>query len=298
MGGRKKIGIALGGGGARGFAHLGILMALEEHAIPIDVITGTSMGAAVGAVKALRMDLEKLYLILSNLNLNELLGVSESTTREIQRAIGRGVVEYVRGVDLEEITSPPERLARMYELFSLLTAKKSFSDTEIPFAAVAANLTTGERVLLKEGPIYRAVAASAAIPGIFPPVRIKGMYLTDGGIIDKIPIDAAIELGADTVIAVDAGAPMEEMRAKTSLDVMFQSQRITSHALTELQLKEAEEKLNGRFILLRPQVSGITMLAFSKLSQAVKAGEEEVRARLSEIRKLCGIRAASPSSKR
>ncbi len=273
-------------------------MALEEHGIPIDVITGTSMGAAVGAVKALRMDLEKLYLILSNLNLNELLGVSESTTREIQRAIGRGVVEYVRGVDLEEITSPPERLARMYELFSLLTAKKSFSDTEIPFAAVAANLTTGERVLLKEGPIYRAVAASAAIPGIFPPVRIKGMYLTDGGIIDKIPIDAAIELGADTVIAVDAGAPMEEMRAKTSLDVMFQSQRITSHALTELQLKEAEEKLNGRFILLRPQVSGITMLAFSKLSQAVKAGEEEVRARLPEIRKLCGIRAASPSSKR
>ncbi len=294
---RRKIGLALGGGGARGFAHLGILMALKEHGIPVDVITGTSMGAAVGAVKALGMDLKKLYLLLSNLNLNEMLGVSESTTREIQRAIGRGVVEYVRGVDLEEITSPPERLARMYELFSLLTAKKSFSDTEIPFAAVAADLTTGERVLLKEGPIYRAVAASAAIPGIFPPVRIKGMYLTDGGIIDKIPIDAAIELGAETVIAVDAGAPMEGMRAKTSLDVMFQSQRITSHALTELQLKEAEERLNGRFILLRPRVSGITMLAFSRLSQAVKAGEEEVLARLPEIRKLCGIRTASPGSK-
>lgn len=294
---RKKIGLALGGGGARGFAHLGIIMALEEHGIPIDIITGTSMGAAVGAVKALGMDLKKLYLLLSNLNLNEMLGVSESTTREIQRAIGRGVVEYVRGVDLEEITSPPERLARMYELFSLLTAKKSFSNTEIPFAVVAADLTTGERVLLKEGPIYRAVAASAAIPGIFPPVRIKGMYLTDGGIIDKIPIDAAIELGAETVIAVDAGAPMEGMRAKTSLDVMFQSQRITSHALTELQLKEAKEKLNGRFILLRPRVSGITMLAFSKLSRAVKAGEEEILARLPEIRKLCEIRAVSSGSK-
>ncbi len=285
---RKKIGLALGGGGARGFAHLGILMALEEHGIPIDIITGTSMGAAVGAVKALGMDLHKLYLLLSNLDLNEMLGVSESTTREIQRAIGRGVVEYVRGVDLEETTSLPERLARMYELFSLLTAKKEFSDTEIPFAVVAADLTTGERVLLNEGPIYRAVAASAAVPGIFPPVRIGNRYLVDGGIIDKIPTDAAIEMGAEVVIAVDAGSPLTEKRTRTSIDVMFQSQRITSQALTELQLKESKERLNGRLVLLKPQVSMITMLTFSKLDQAVKAGKEETLARLSEIRELCG----------
>ncbi|RLE41034.1 patatin family protein, partial [Candidatus Acetothermia bacterium] len=93
---KLKIGLALGGGGARGFAHLGIIMALEEHGIPIDVITGTSMGAAVGAAKALGMDLGKLHSVLSLLNLNSLLGVSESTSHEIRRAIGRGVVEYMR----------------------------------------------------------------------------------------------------------------------------------------------------------------------------------------------------------
>ncbi len=289
---RKKVGLALGGGGARGFAHLGILMTLEEHGIPIDIITGTSMGAAVGAVKALGMDLNKLYLLLSNLNLNEMLGVSESTTREIQRAIGRGVVEYVWGMDMEETTSLPERLARMYELFSLLTAKKEFSETEIPFAVVAADLATGERVLLNRGPIYRAVAASAAVPGIFPPVRIDDRYLVDGGIIDKIPTDAAIEMGAEVVIAVDAGSPLTGKRTRTSIDVMFQSQRITSQALTELQLKESKEQLNDGLILLKPQVSEITMLSFSKFTQAVKAGREETLARLPEIRELCGISAS------
>ncbi|HDJ30318.1 MAG TPA: hypothetical protein ENF29_04630 [Candidatus Acetothermia bacterium] len=294
---KLKIGLALGGGGARGFAHLGIIMALEEHGIPIDVITGTSMGAAVGAAKALGMDLGKLHSVLSLLNLNSLLGVSESTSHEIRRAIGRGVVEYMRGVDLEEETSLSERLSRLLALFSLLTAKKDFAATQVPFAVVAADLATGARVVLREGPIYRAVAASAAVPGIFPPVRIEGKYLIDGGVIEKIPIAAAIELGANAVIAVDAGAPMEKVRAQTSLDVMFQSQRITSHALTALQIEEARKRLNGRLVLLRPQVSGITMLAFSKLSQAVKAGKEEVLARLPEISESCGVRPVSPDSK-
>jgi len=297
LGKRKRIGIALGGGGARGFAHLGVLIALEENGIPIDVITGTSMGAAIGAAKALGMDLKKLLRLLSYLNLNELLGVSESTTREIRWAIGRGVVEYVRGKDWEKETTPPERLARMFELFSLLTAKKDFSATKIPFAVVAADLITGERVILREGPLYRALAASAAVPGIFHPVRHQGRFLIDGGLIDKIPVDAAIELGAETVIAVDVGAPLAS-KARTSLDVMFQSQRITAQALTALELEEAKERLNGRFLLLRPRVSGITMLAFNRLAQAAAAGEAEARARLPEIRKLCGIRAASPSWKR
>ena len=264
-------------------------MVLEESGVPIDIITGTSMGAVVGAAKALGRDLQRLYLLVSHLNLNEMLGVSESTTREIQRAIGRGVVEYVRGEDLKEETTPPERLARMYELFALFTARQEFADTEIPFAAVAADLLTGERVILHEGPLYRAVAASAAVPGIFHPVRHQGRFLIDGGIIDKIPVEAAIAMGAETVIAVDAGSPLAG-QVRTSLDVMFQAQRITSQALTSLQLKRAAEKLDGRLILLHPQVSHITMLAFSKLGQAVEAGKAEARAHMPEIRKLCGLR--------
>ena len=293
---RKKVGLALGGGGARGFAHLGILMVLEENHIPIDIITGTSMGAVIGAVKALGLDLHKLYTVIGLLDLNEILGVSESTTREIQRAIGRGVVEYVRGEDLKQETTPPERLARMYKLFSLFTANKDFSALTIPFAAVAADLLTGERVILRDGPIYRAVAASAAVPGVFHPVHHQGRFLIDGGVIDKIPIDAALELGAQVVIAIDASSPLAG-HVRTSLDVMFQAQRITSQALTSLQIKRAIELLPDRFLYLHPQVDTITMLAFSKFQQAVTAGREAAETHMDEIRRLCGVRAPRSTKK-
>ena len=167
---RRKIGLALGGGGARGFAHLGVLIALAENEIPIDFLSGTSMGAVIGAARALGMDLDRLRRLLSCLDINELLQVSESTIREVQKAIGRGLIEYVRGSDWHASDGFPQDLARVYELFSLLTANKEFSDTVIPFTVVAADLETGERVVLTEGKLYKAVTASAAIPGTFSPV--------------------------------------------------------------------------------------------------------------------------------
>ena len=119
---QRKVGIALGGGGARGFAHLGVLLALEENGIPIDIITGTSMGAGMGALKALGMDLYKVERILNCLDLNSLLQVSDSTLREVQRTIGRGMVEYVRGARWRQEGTVPENLDRMSQFFSLLTA--------------------------------------------------------------------------------------------------------------------------------------------------------------------------------
>lgn len=285
---RRKIGLALGGGGARGFAHLGVLIALEEHDIPVDMIVGTSMGAAMGAAKALGMDLNKLARLLSHLDLNELLQVSENTMREVQRAIARGMVEYVRGTSWRKETAP-ENLARMYELFSLLTAKKSFSDVQIPFAVVAADVESGERVVLKEGKLYQAVTASAAVPGIFAPVDHAGRYLIDGGVIEKVPAEVAIDMGADIVIAVDTGAQLAR-RVDSSFEVLFQSQRITSQELTAVQLERARKRLDGRLVLLQPDVASITLFAFERLPEAVQAGKEETLARMAEIKQLCGIR--------
>ncbi|TSA51567.1 hypothetical protein D4R47_00335, partial [archaeon] len=205
---RRKIGLALGGGGARGFAHLGVLIALAENEIPIDFLSGTSMGAVIGAARALGMDLDRLRRLLSCLDINELLQVSESTIREVQKAIGRGLIEYVRGSDWHASDGFPQDLARVYELFSLLTANKEFSDTVIPFTVVAADLETGERVVLTEGKLYKAVTASAAIPGTFSPVAHQGRYLIDGGVIDKVPASVTIDMGANVVIAVDTGAPL------------------------------------------------------------------------------------------
>jgi NTE family protein len=281
-----KIGLALGGGGARGFAHLGVLIALEENDIPIDIITGTSMGAAMGAIKALGLDLRKMERLLASLDLNDLLQVSDSTLREMERGIGRGMLEYLRGSSWREPGYIPERLARMFRLFYLLSANKGFSEIVVPFAVVAAELESGARVVLNEGKIYKAVTASAAIPGVFYPVRHEGRYLIDGGVIDKIPADVAVELGAGIVIAVDTSSPLEK-RVENSLYVLLQAQRIPSAELTELQLDRVRKQVNGRFILLRPDLEGIAMLAFNRLGEAVQAGREEALARMDEIKALC-----------
>jgi len=276
----------LGGGGARGFAHLGVLMALEENDIPIDIITGTSMGAAMGAIKALGLNLRKMERLLSSLDLNDLLQVSDSTLREMERGIGRGMMEYLRGSSWREPGYIPERLARMFRLFYLLSANKGFSEIVVPFAVVAAELESGARVVLSEGKIYKAVTASAAIPGVFYPVRHEGRYLIDGGVIDKIPADVAVELGAGIVIAVDTSSPLEK-RVENSLYVLLQAQRIPSAELTELQLDRVRKQVNGRFILLRPDLEGIGMLAFNHLGEAVQAGREKALTRMDEIKALC-----------
>ena len=285
---RRKIGLALGGGGARGFAHLGVLIALSENGIPIDFISGTSMGAVVGAARAIGTDLDHLSRLLSCLDINELLQVSDSTIREVQKAIGRGLIEYVRGSDWHANESFPQDLARIYELFSLLTANKDFSDTVIPFAAVAADLETGDRVVLTRGKLYKAVAASAAVPGTFSPVEHQGRYLIDGGVIDKVPASVTIDMGAEVVIAVDTSAPLTRS-VNTTLDSLLQSQRITSHELTRLQMEHAHQRVDGRLILLHPKVDWITMLAFKHVTEAIAAGKEEVYDHINEIKKLCGL---------
>ena len=285
---RRKIGLALGGGGARGFAHLGVIIALAENDIPLDFISGTSMGAVMGAARALGMDLDRLRRLVSCININELLQVSESTIREVQKAIGRGLIEYVRGSDWHTNDDCPQDLARIYELFSLFTANKDFSDTVIPFAVVAADLETGERVVLTEGKLYKAVTASTAIPGTFSPVAHQGRYLIDGGVINKVPASVTIDMGADVIIAVDTGAPLTRS-VKTTLDALLQSQRITSHELTRLQMEKARQRVDGRFILLRPEVSEITMLAFKHVADAIAAGKVEAYAHMDEIKKLCEL---------
>jgi len=283
---RKRLGLALGGGGARGLAHLGVLIALEEEGIGIEALAGTSMGAVIGAAKAIGADLERLRVLLSLIDINQLLQVTDSTIRELQRILGRSMMEYVRGSTWKEEGARPHDLARLNELFSLLTANKSFADTVIPFAAVAADVRTGERIVLREGRLADALTASAAVPGIFSPVISDGRYLVDGGIVDKIPVDAVIEMGAEAVIAVDTGAPLDR-RISTCLDALLQAQRVTSHHLSRLQLERAHARLDGRLLVLRPDVETIKMFDFNRGEEAVRAGIEAVHASLERIRAFC-----------
>jgi NTE family protein len=282
---RPRLGVALGGGGARGLAHLGVLIVLEQAHVPVDAIAGTSMGAALGAARAIGTDLNKLEILFRCLDLNELLQVSDSTLRELQRIIGRSMIEYVRGSTWREEAAMPHDLARLNELFSLLTANKSFEDVRVPLAVVATDLETGERVVLNEGKLYDAVTASTAVPGVFSPVARGGRYLIDGGVVEKIPVDVVVDLGADVVIAVDTSAPLTRS-VDTCLDALLQAQRVTSQRLSELQLERARERLGRRLLVLHPDVSEITMFGFEHTDKAVQAGKEEARAHLNDIRAL------------
>jgi NTE family protein len=293
----RRLGLALGGGGARGLAHLGVLLALDEAGIPISMIAGTSMGAAMGAARAIGADLPMLHRVLESIDLNDILQVTDSMLRELQKIIGRSVMEYVRGSAWREEGASPHDVARLNDLFSLLTANKRFNDTLIPFAVVAADLETGERVVLREGRLADAIVASAAVPGVFSPVAKDGRYLIDGGIVEKLPVDTVIDMGADAVLAVDTGAPLDR-EIETCLDAVLQSQRATSQHLTSLQLARACERLGGRLFVLRPDVGWIKMFGFEHTSEAVQAGAEAVRAHLDDVRRMLGDPSATPSPSR
>lgn len=281
----KQLGLALGGGGARGLAHLGVLIALEEANVPIAAISGTSMGAAMGAAKAIGADLRKIGILLRCLNLNDILQVTDSMLRELQKIIGRSVVEYVRGSAWREEGARPHDVARLFQLFSLLTARKSFDETEIPLAVVATDLETGERVILREGSLAEAVTASTAVPGVFSPVARDGRLLIDGGVVEKLPIDIVLQMGASAVLAVDTGAPLSREIA-TCLDALLQTQRATSYHLTHAQIERSEARLDGRLLVLRPDVGWIRMFGFEHAEEAIEAGAAEIRAHLDEIRAL------------
>ena len=282
---QTRLGLALGGGGARGLAHLGALLGLAEAGVPIAAIAGTSMGAAMGAVRAVGADLEMVESVLRLLDLNELLQVTDSTAREIQKLVTRSMMEFVRGATWRHGESCPQDLVRLSQLYRLLTAGKRFEDTTIPLAVVACDIDTGELVVIKEGEIHRALTASSSVPGVFSPLYHGRRHLVDGGIVDKLPVDVAIDLGANAVLAIDTGAPPDRP-VESNIDAILQAQRATSTRLTELQLEAGRRRLSGRLLVLRPEVSWIRMFEFQHADQAIRAGRECVLAHLDEIRAL------------
>ncbi|MBR3921936.1 MAG: patatin-like phospholipase family protein, partial [Kiritimatiellae bacterium] len=176
-----KVGIALGGGGARGIAHLGVYQRLVEIGVPIHCIAGTSIGAIVGAIVA-----------AGNLDA-ALEWCSEPDWKKLPKLMLE--------TSLTSKALTPGR--RVEELLDGLIVAKDFKDLKIPFAAVATDLHTGEKVVMKEGNLLSAVRASMSIPGVFPPVERDGRVLVDGQLVDPVPVSVCRAMGADAVIAVD-----------------------------------------------------------------------------------------------
>ena len=257
-----KVGIALGGGAAKGFAHIGVIKMLEANGITPVVVSGTSAGSVVGALYASGMDAYAMQ--------EKAFALDESKIRDVSLFSG-GVV---KGQKLQDYVNE-------------LVGGRTLEKMRKPFAVVATRLNDGERTVFVRGNTGQAVRASSSIPGVFEAVAIGKAHYVDGGVVSPVPVDAARELGADFVIAVDISSKANGIASPTSmLGNVNQSITIMGQKLGALELARAD-------IVIRPKVTDIGAADFAQKNRAILEGERAAQAALPEIRKkIAALQAA------
>ena len=258
---RPKIALVLGGGGARGFAHIGVLQVFEEAHIPIDIITGTSAGAFIGALYASGKSSSDISLLTKKLDWSDFFSFK--------------LVSFFKLFFKDKLLDTRE----MGLLISKNIGDKDFYELKIPFACVATDIITGEKVVLRDGDVATAVRASTSIPGIFEPVEYKQRYLVDGGIVDNVPVDVAKGLGADIIIAVNIEADFTQNELKKVINMLFQITYIQGKRLNANIIKNAD-------FILNPAVSSIDIKDLNSRDIILEAGRKEARANVENIKKL------------
>ncbi|HET6362726.1 MAG TPA: patatin-like phospholipase family protein [Gemmatimonadota bacterium] len=254
---RPTIGLVLSGGGARGLAHVGVLEVLEELRVPVDLIAGTSMGAIVGGLYASGLPSDSLRALVAEIDWELLLSDTppRSSLAFHRRAEERRYpVELEIGITRNGLALPSGLIAGqdmglLLRRHSLPVATvEDFRRLPIPFAAVATDIETGERVVLDSGDLVEAMRASMAIPVVFSPVEREGRILVDGGLVDNMPVELAREMGADVVIAVDASPPLlERDRLRTVLGISEQVVTLLGRQDLERELASADAALDIGF---------------------------------------------------
>lgn len=259
-----RIGYALGGGGARGAAHIGVLKVLERRGIFPDVVAGTSAGALVGALYAHGLkpaDIEKLALELN------------------WRDLGR----------FADITVPRSGLVegkRIMTRLKSIIGDIQFSDLKLPLVCVATDIITGEEVLLCEGSVVNAVRASISVPGVMTPVRLAGRYLVDGGLVNQVPARTCRQIGAEYVIGVNVSpnpASVPSRRKAVRYGTGESRQRAPSLVKVLLQVsliagyRQAMGDLEHADLVISPPVDDIGLFEFNRAAQAIAIGEEATR---------------------
>ena len=278
---RPRIGLVLGGGGARGIAHISVLRMIDELRIPIDCVAGTSMGALIGGLYASGMsvdDMEKLVvstdwprLFDDSLQRPERSFRRKQDDRDGLATIGVGIRK--DGIKLSPGLLQGERILAMFERSTLrVSAIEDFDRLPIPYRAIATDLNTGEAVVLDHGSLAMAMRASMSLPGVFQPVEVDGRILLDGGLVNQVPIDVVRAMGADLVIAVDVGTPLEKLgRDAGLLDVVSQISGMMTTGNTRQQLA----KLGKQDVLIVPQLGdAVTTKDFTKAREALVIGAQ------------------------
>lgn len=275
----KKLGLALGGGGARGCAHVGVIKALTEADISIDFISGSSIGAVVGGVFA-SGDLEAFEKYLLDI-----------TWKDVVKHFDPGV--------------PNQGLFKgnkVVKLLEKLISHKKFSQLSIPLIVVATNLETGEAVHIKRGSLIDAIRASISIPGIFTPFKQKSRFLIDGGVVNPMPVDVVCDMGADVVVGVDLNHQyiLEKMRsqkkqkmAKNNIIEWLTPERPNiidvienSVYMMQNQITEKNISMNPPDILIRPALASANIFDFHKARSMIKVGYEKMKKEIPALKKL------------
>ncbi len=247
-----RIGLALGGGAAKGFAHIGVIKILEANGIHADVVAGTSAGSVVGALYASGLDAFAMQ--------ERAVALDEASIRDV-RLFSGGLIQ---GQKLQDYVNaqvdrrPIERLGK-------------------PFAAVATRLDTGDRVVFVRGNTGQAVRASSSVPGVFEPARIGEHSYVDGGVVSPVPVDAARQLGADLVIAVDISTRASGSTPQHLVGIVNQSIAIMGQRLGAEERGRAE-------VVIRPQVDEIGPASFEQRAHAILQGERAALAAMPQIR--------------
>lgn len=287
---RPKIGLVLGGGGAAGISHVGVLKVLEANHIPIDYIAGNSMGAIIGSLYASGMSADEIEHIALTLDWPKLFqddpGYNLKSYQQKQQSadffntLSFGVSK--QGVKWPGGLIDGQRL--MFELRRLLAPVQkynNFDDLPIPFRAVATDIRTGETVVLKQGNLATAVRASMSIPGVFAPVTIDGRLLVDGLVSNNVPVDVARDMGADILIVsrIPQGTARE---LNSALDISLQTMDILMSKTSADQLKT----LTNKDILIEPPIGDIGSLDFNRVAETIPIGEKGAHAKLAALQQL------------
>jgi NTE family protein len=290
---RPRIGLALGGGGARGIAHISVLRTIEELHIPVDCIAGTSMGALVGGLYASGMPVDAMEQLVISTDWQRLFDDSlERPERSFRRkqddrnslaTIGVGIKG--DGLRVSPGLLQGERILSMFEHATLqVSALDDFDRLPIPYRAVATDLNTGEAVVLDRGSLAMAMRASMSLPGIFQPVEVDGRVLLDGGLVNQVPVDVVRAMGADVVIAVDVGTPLEKLgRDASLLQVVSQITGMMTTGNTRRQLATLE---SGDVLVLPELGDAVATGDFSKAREALEIGRRAADAARGKLARL------------
>lgn len=252
----RRIGLALGGGGARGVAHLGVYQRLVELGVPVHCVSGTSIGAIAGALIA-----------------------AGSIDRALAWCVEPDWKKFPRLMFETRLTSKALTTGKQVEkLLADLIVAKDFRELSIPFAAVATDLNTGEKVVMRKGDLISAVRASMSIPGVFLPVEREGRVLVDGQLVDPVPVAVCREMGADAVIAIDINPPNPPAAAKplakfSIIDIMTSTLTVLNCELTRRELAD-----HAPDVVVRPDVGGVLALDFRRAERLIEIGRQAVDA--------------------